>query len=148
MKSTATDGARGDRAGILIASLCFVHCIAGPVLLTFAGFTSLINLPEKFESVFLFGSAAMGVMALVPAYRKKHGRVSCLAMFGCGLLCLLMRRHIVLHGMSVERFGVCTGALLLVGAHVLNVRFSQRCQCCEEATCSMGEEGRVNPKCG
>src|SRR5579871_1813090 len=85
---------RSDRAGILIAFLCFVHCIAGPALLTLAGFASLISVSEKFESVFLLGSAAMGLLALVPAYRKKHGRKSCLALFGAGLLCLLLRRHI------------------------------------------------------
>jgi len=42
--STST---RGDKTGIVIASVCFVHCIAGPVLLSFAGFASLIGVSEK-----------------------------------------------------------------------------------------------------
>jgi len=49
------DTSRYDRKGMLIASLCLVHCIAGPVLLSFAGFASLINISEKLEPLFLLG---------------------------------------------------------------------------------------------
>jgi len=81
MNTSRFDGSRADRRGMLIASLCFVHCVAGPVLLSLAGLSSLISLSEKVEPLFLLGSATLGVIALVPAYRKKHGRVSCLAPF-------------------------------------------------------------------
>jgi len=77
---------------MLIAALCFVHCVAGPILLSFAGLASLIGVSERLEPAFLLGSAAMGSMALIPGYRKKHGRLSCLAMFSSGLLCLIVRR--------------------------------------------------------
>jgi MerC mercury resistance protein len=79
---------------MLIAALCFVHCVAGPVLLSFAGLASMIGISERLEPTFLLVSAAMGTMALVPGYRKKHGRQSCLAMFCAGLVVLLVRRHI------------------------------------------------------
>ena len=49
------DGSRADRRGMLIASLYFVHCIAGPILLSFAGLTALMNRSEKFEPLFLLG---------------------------------------------------------------------------------------------
>jgi hypothetical protein len=88
---------------MLLASLCFVHCVAGPILLTYAGFSSLIGVSERFEPLFLLGSAAIGVIAFVPAYRKKHGRKSCLVLFASGLLCLLLRRYIELLSISVER---------------------------------------------
>src|ERR1051326_3665778 len=131
MSKSSIDDSRADRTGVLIASLCFVHCVAGPVLLSFAGMASLVKVSERLEPLFLVGSAAMGAVALVPAYRKKHSRISCLAMFGSGFLCLLLRRHI---GWSVgfpEPAAVCAGAILIVGAHVLNLRFSRRCSCCE-----------------
>jgi hypothetical protein len=82
-----------DRTGILIAALCFIHCIAGPVLLSVAGLASLVGISERLEPLFLLGSLGMGTMALVPSYRKKHGRRSCLAMFCCGMLCLALRHH-------------------------------------------------------
>ena len=122
---------RADRRGILIASLCVVHCVAGPVLLSFAGLASLSGVSEKFEPLFLLGSATMGVMALVPAYRKKHGRLSCLALFGSGLLCLLLRHHIELRAIFIEPVAATVGASLIIGAHVLNLRFSRRCTCCD-----------------
>jgi MerC mercury resistance protein len=56
---------RADRFGMVVASLCFVHCIAGPVLLTLVGFRSLIHVSERFEYVFLLASAAMGLAALL-----------------------------------------------------------------------------------
>jgi len=137
-------GSRADRRGMLIASLCFVHCIAGPILLSFAGLASLISISERLEPLFLLGSASIGVIALVPAYRKKHGRVSCLAMFGTGLCCLLLRRHIGWRAIAFEPVAVAMGATLIIGAHVLNLRLSRRCQCCEhasDANCADAREG-------
>jgi hypothetical protein len=128
------DTSRYDRKGMLIASLCFVHCIAGPVLLSFAGLASLISVSEKLEPLFLLGSAAMGAIALVPAYRKKHGRMSCLAMFASGLLCLLVRHRIAWRATAIEPAAVAIGATLIAGAHALNLKFSSRCQCCEPAS--------------
>jgi hypothetical protein len=131
MNKSLFDGSRADRRGMLIASLCFVHCVAGPVLLSVAGLASLVNISEKLEPLFLLGSAAMGAIALVPSYRKKHGRVSCMALFGSGLLCLLVRHYIRWRDFSVEPVVAAIGASLIVGAHVLNLKFSRSCQCCE-----------------
>jgi hypothetical protein len=102
MNKSLFEGSRGDRTSMLIALLCFVHCVAGPVLLSVAGFASLIGISEKLEPLFLAGSAAMGVVALLPAYRKKHGRISCLALFAFGFLCLLLRHYIELRAIPVE----------------------------------------------
>ena len=131
MNMTPVDGSRNDRRGMLIASLCFAHCVAGPVLLSFAGFASLISVSEKLEPLFLAGSAAMGAMALVPGYRRKHGRISCLALFVFGFLCLLLRHRIVLRAIPVESIASALGASLIIGAHVMNLRFARRCPCCD-----------------
>ena len=135
------DGSGADRKGVLLASLCLVHCVAGPVLLSFAGFASLINVSEKFEPLFLLGSAAMGGIALVPAYRKKHGRIACLAMFGSGLLCLLLRRRFALGTIAIEPVAAAIGASLIIGAHLLNLRFSKRCGCCDPLSETVRKEG-------
>jgi len=94
---------------MLIAALCFVHCVAGPVLLSFAGLASLAGISEQVEPIFLLGSVLMGMIALVPAYRKKHGRITCLALFCAGFACLLLRRHVALRGISIE--AVATGVV-------------------------------------
>ena len=130
MKSAELDS-RADRRGMVIASLCFVHCIAGPILLSFAGLSSLLSFSEKLEPLFLLGSAAMGLMAFIPASRKKHGRKSCLALFASGLVCLLLRRHVALPVISIEPVATAIGLTLIIGAHALNLRYSRRCQCCD-----------------
>ena len=131
MKPSLSDCSRADRRGVLIASLCFVHCVAGPVLLSIAGLESLVNVSEKLEPLFLVGSAAMGASALVPAYRKKHGRLSCLALFGSGILCLLLRDHTGWRVIPTESILAALGVGLIICAHVLNLKFSQRCGCCD-----------------
>jgi MerC mercury resistance protein len=125
------DNPRNDRRGILIASLCFVHCIAGPILLSFAGLSSLLSVSEKLEPLFLLGSAAMGVIALVPGYRKRHGRKSCLALFASGLLCLFLRHHVDLPVVPVDPIATAIGLTLIIGAHALNLQYSRRCECCD-----------------
>jgi len=123
-------GSRGDRTGILIASVCFVHCIAGPVLLSVAGFASLIGISEKLEPLFLLGSLAMGIATLIPGYRRHHGRRSCLVMFCTGIACLLLRHHIP-SNLPIESIGAGIGVCFIAGAHILNLKFSKKCQCCE-----------------
>ena len=131
MKVSALHHSCADRRGMLLASLCFVHCVAGPVLLSFAGLSSLIGVSEKLEPLFLFGSAVMGAIAFVPAYRKKHRRKSCLALFAAGFFCLLLRRRIEVPAIPIELLGTALGAGLLISAHFLNLKFSKRCQCCD-----------------
>ena len=118
-----------DRKGILVAVGCLVHCVAGPLLLSVAGFASLIGLSEKMEPVLLLTSLAIGCATLLPAYRKKHGRLGCLVIFVCGVFCLVARHHIQLSFLA-ETLATTAGANLIIGAHVLNILFSKRCACC------------------
>jgi hypothetical protein len=103
--------------------------VAGPVLLSFAGFASLIGVSERLEPVLLLSSVALGAATLIPAYCKRHRRISCLAMFFGGVLCLIMRRYIE-WTIVPEAIAVALGAGLIVGAHALNLRFSRQCDCC------------------
>ena len=122
----------GDRAGVIVAILCFVHCIAGPALLAIAGFSSLIAVSERTELAFLFTSAAIGACVLFPAYKRRHGRISCLAMFICGICVMVVHRRV-----SDARFELLTaliGASLIGASHILNIRYSRRCDCCDYAS--------------
>ena len=110
---------------------------------------SLVNVSEKLEPLFLLGSAAMGVIALVPAYRKKHGRISCLALFASGFLCLLLRHYIEWQTIAIEPVASALGLSLIIAAHGLNLRFSRRCGCCdprsEAASCRGASTSVVRP---
>jgi MerC mercury resistance protein len=136
----------GDRKAMLLATLCFIHCVAGPVLLSFAGYSSLIAASERFEPVLLLSSLILGSAVLIPAYRRKHRRCSCLALFFSGLLCLVVFRR--LHWMMIpDAILTGIGVVLIIGAHALNMKFSRQCECCEpghsrEADC--GPNSRVS----
>ena len=133
MKKVAPAILSGDQKGILIAALCLIHCVAGPVLLSFAGFASLIGVSEKMEPLFVLSSFAIGTATLIPGYRHKHGRFSCLVLFFCGLLFLVVLRR--LRWLVVpEVIPTAVGAALLVGAHALNLKFSRQCECCRPSS--------------
>jgi hypothetical protein len=129
----------GDQKGMLVAAICFVHCVAGPALLTFAGLASLTGGSEKLEYVFLLSSITFGAATLIPTYRTKHRRLSCLALFSCGLLCLLVHRFISWTAVP-EMITVGVGATLIVGAHALNLKLSRKCQCCEPGVSTERQE--------
>jgi len=92
---------------------------------------SLGSFSEKIEPVFLLTSVAFGAAALIPAYRKRHGRLSCIVLFTCGIACLLLRKLIDFGGAIPEVIGTGIGAALIITSHALNMRFSKRCPCCE-----------------
>ena len=115
---------------MVVAVACLVHCVAGPVLLGFAGFASWIGLSERTEPVLLLTSLALGLATLLPGYRRKHGRRTCIVVFACGIVCLAARRWIHI-STAVEIAATAAGAGLIVGAHALNMRFSRSCICCE-----------------
>jgi hypothetical protein len=129
MKKASPAVLSGDRKGILVAALCLIHCVAGPVLLSYAGFASLMGVSEKMEPVFVLSSVAIGTATLIPGYRHKHGRFSCLALFFCGLLFLVVLRRF--NCLPVPETGLTgIGAGLIAGAHGLNLKFSRQCECC------------------
>ncbi|HEY1495460.1 MAG TPA: MerC domain-containing protein [Candidatus Solibacter sp.] len=130
MRNIITAISNRDGKAMLAAALCFVHCVAGPILLSLSGFSSLIGVSEKIEPIFLFSSFLLSVVSLVPGYRRRHGRLSCLALFIGGLLCLLLRSRLQ-SGMLTVPVVTGVGAALIVGSHALNLRYSKRCPCCE-----------------
>lgn len=131
MRKTITH-ALGDRAGVIVATLCFIHCVAGPAMIAFGGFSSLIAFSERTEILFMLASATIGTTVLLPGYRRRHRRRSCLAMFGSGMAALLAHRYA--HRGLAEPAMALTGTSLIIGAHILNHRYSRVCSCCESAS--------------
>ena len=130
VKFPAPDSPRSDRAGMLLAGACFVHCVAGPLLLSFAGLAGLTAGSERLEPAFLAGSVIIGTANLIPSFRKKHGRPVCLAMFLGGIVCLFLRRRLFSTSLPMEAAATGLGACLIIGAHALNLRFCHQCRCC------------------
>jgi uncharacterized membrane protein YfcA len=128
-----------DRVAILLAGACFVHCVAGPVLLSFAGLAGLTAISERFEPAFVVSSLVLGTASLIPSYRHKHRRLICLAMFFGGMLCLSVRSFLHLTVIPFEAIAVGLGACLIIGAHVMNLRLSRQCPCCSSSISTESE---------
>ncbi len=112
---------------------CFAHCVAGPVLLPVAGVGRIIGTSERLEGCFLTGSIVLGAANLIPSYRYRHRRLICLPIFLFGIILLGLRHRVKWNTVPVESIATGIGACLIVSGHVVNMRLSRRCQCCENA---------------
>lgn len=124
--SIANSGAPGpwlDRIGIGVSLTCAIHCIAAAVLAAAPAFaaTAAPGLGEQFEwaeSALLWAALAVGLLALLPAYRHSR-RPGPLVVFGVGLGCLLASR--TFEPASAEIAATVLGVALVAAAHVLNL---------------------------
>jgi hypothetical protein len=114
------------------------------LILAVAGYAGWIRTSEL-EPLFLGGSLVLGLANLIPGYRHRHGRISCLLLFGFGIATLALRRHLPLEGAPMEALMTAVGACLIVGAHTLNLRNGRRCECCEPAATDSESRERSEP---
>jgi hypothetical protein len=106
-----------DYGGALNAGLCLLHCLAGPLLLTWLGYQS--QLSEAWELGFLVVSGGLVVIA----GRQVNKRLRMLMAGLFGLLVLAWALHEWLPALEVIQHGAAIG---LIGAHFLNLRQHRR----------------------
>jgi MerC mercury resistance protein len=128
---TAKKGLRAvlDFVGIGLSLLCLVHCLALPVLISFAP-AILRGLPgdDVTHRSLAVGIGFVGLLAFHSGYRV-HRRRWVLAAFVTGLL--LVSSAAILGGAVLTDYGegaitIC-GGILLVTAHLFNHSFCRSC---------------------
>lgn len=127
--------AASDFVGIGLSLLCLVHCLALPMLISFA--PGILRGPPGDDVTHRSLAVAIGFVGFL-AFRsgyKVHGRRWVLAAFIAGLLLVLTAA--VLGDQALTAYGeaamtVC-GGLLLVTAHFFNRSF---CRSCIARACS------------
>jgi hypothetical protein len=86
-----------------------------PLLLATAAASGLTWLFEEgFEWAFVASSAVIGCASLFPAYRHVHRKKACLALFGAGVVIILMGR-LAETGLPDTPFVVFGAALIVAG---------------------------------
>ncbi|MFC6438748.1 MerC domain-containing protein [Bowmanella sp. JS7-9] len=119
-----------DRFGIWISSLCALHCLLLPVLLPILPLIGASIFAEVwFERTILTLSLLVGSWALISGYSRFHRQAYPLGLLLAGGLIYWNKD---MFGESMEPFTIAVGALLLITAHVSNLRLCNRCQDCEE----------------
>lgn len=132
--------ARGfaDRLGIGVSLTCAVHCAAvGALSLVPSLLGGASEALEAFEMPLLLAALAIGLLALVPAYRREHHRPQPLALFGLGAASLLGSRFVA---ETVELGATVTGIACVAGAHLWNLHACGRCHATE---CEDGRRDHV-----
>jgi hypothetical protein len=119
-----------DRLGMAASLACGVHCVAAPLALgLLAAYPIEWAFSQASEAAMLLLTAGLAAASLIPSYRNRHRRKSCLGMFGVGLLMLVLAK-LALHGGSLEPVFLAGGAGLIAGAHVANLHFCRSCRNC------------------
>ena len=132
MKTSSESSIRRlDGAGMAVSAICAVHCVLMPLIvgsLAAAGTGWLRN--EALEWLILISSIIIGLRALLPAIRHRHGKKRCLWLFSGGIVSILLGR-LVAGGSLPEIPFVIFGATLVISAHATNHYFCARCRGCD-----------------
>ncbi|OUJ73266.1 MerC domain-containing protein [Hymenobacter crusticola] len=107
-----------DYGGILNSSLCLLHCVAGPLLVTFWGVHH--HPTAQWERVFLLAS---GLLVMLATWRMSATRLR-IALWGFFTLFVgasLWEGHYP--WLEIVQYGASAG---LIGTHLLNMRYCRR----------------------
>lgn len=123
-----------DRTGILVATLCLIHCLAFPLLVVLLPATKSIFHNEIFELIIFSLGIVVGSISFFTSY-KKHGIIQpmFIGLIGVGFLMMSLASSFT-HSHSETQFSYYTilgGTLLIIG-HLWNIR---ACACYCEKTC-------------
>jgi hypothetical protein len=121
-----------DKLGIWASTLCVVHCVVTPVLISVSAvFAHLIPGEEKTHRTLAIGVAALGAIALVKGFRT-HGRRRILGLMVLGLGFIFAGAfygdRLPSHGYEVAV--TMTGSALMIWAHRMNHTFCSDCRRC------------------
>jgi len=120
-----------DQIGIWTSSLCVIHCLLTPVVLSLSA-VSVHFLPseERTHRTLAVAIAALGAAALVRGYRNhRSSRVLLLMLVGLAFIFGGAWWGDRLPSHSVEVLVTLTGSGFMIAAHKLNHTFCRHCSC-------------------
>lgn len=121
-----------DRAGIAASALCFLHCLAAPVLLSLSAvYAHLLPSEEATHRTLAVGVTLIGVIALGFGYRRHKKRIS-LAIAGAGVALIFFGAFYgdLLPSHWQEVVITLAGSCCMIAAHRLNHTFCNSCKSC------------------
>ncbi|EWH08447.1 MerC-like membrane protein [Catenovulum agarivorans DS-2] len=117
-----------DKVGVAATSLCALHCIFLPVLLPLLPLLGLsVVAEETFEHFVLAASMLIGFIALFTGFHRYHRKLY--PFYSLALGGFVYASKDVL-GEAYEPLVVTVGAILIILAHILNMRLCKSCRSC------------------
>jgi hypothetical protein len=122
-----------DRAGVMMSTLCAIHCLAGAVLAGVSSVAPVLS-DRRLELAFTVSAIAIAFVALIRAARRHKSRTPAM-IAALGVASLVLARVGVVDAEALEVTLSIAGGVLLVSAHVINLRECRRVDsCCAVAT--------------
>lgn len=121
-----------DSLGIWTSSLCVVHCLLTPVVLSLSAVSAhFIPSEEWVHRSLAFVIAALGGIALLKGYRL-HRRRRVLALMGLGLALIFGTAYFGdrLPSHAAEVCVTLAGSAFMIAAHRFNHTFCRNCRDC------------------
>ncbi|MBB5316645.1 MerC domain-containing protein [Tunturibacter empetritectus] len=120
-----------DQIGVWTSTLCVVHCLLTPVVLSLSAVSAhFLPSEEKTHRTLAVAIAALGAIALVKGYRR-HRSWRVLALMAVGLAFIFggafWGDHLASHG--VEVLVTLIGSGFMIAAHRTNHTFCRDCSC-------------------
>jgi uncharacterized membrane protein YozB (DUF420 family) len=125
-----------DRVGVWASTVCVVHCLLTPVLLSMSVvFVHFLPSEERVHRSLALLIALVGAIALVRGFRT-HQRTRVLYLMAAGLACIFFAAfygdRLPSHWAEV---GITfAGSFLMISAHRLNHTFCMECSCASRQT--------------
>jgi hypothetical protein len=118
-----------DRLGVWLTSLCALHCLLLPILIPLVPLIASSFVADVwFERVILSASILVGFAALFIGFHKYHRQLYPTYSLVLGAL-IYWNKH--MFGEAYEPITIGVGALLIILAHVANLRLCKKCKECE-----------------
>jgi phage terminase large subunit-like protein len=120
-----------DRLGVWTSSLCVIHCILTPVLISSSAVLAhFLPAEERVHRSLALLVALFGAIALLFGFRK-HGRRRILILMSAGLSCIAAAAWFgdKLPSHVYEVAITMVGSTLMITAHRLNHTFCRSCEC-------------------
>lgn len=123
------NNSRLNRFGMWLTSVCALHCLLLPVLIPLAPLiASNFVASEWFERGILSFSILIGFAALFIGFHQYHRQLYPIYSLVLGAL-IYWNKH--MFGEAYEPITIAVGALLIIAAHVANLRLCKKCKTCE-----------------
>ena len=120
-----------DRLGIWASTLCIVHCIVTPVVLSLSVVSAhFLPSEERTHRTLALLIAMLGVFALIKGYRR-HRRLRVVLFMGVGLTSIFAGAYWGdrLPSHVTEVVITFVGSCFMIAAHRLNHTFCKDCKC-------------------
>jgi len=123
-----------DRIGITATSLCALHCILLPVILPALPLLGISFLADHaWEHVFLIVTAILGSIAMFSGFKRYHRKLYPFYLLALGVI-IYWQKHDFSE--AVQPYFIVIGALLIVSAHLINLKLCNDCKQCTDEGCS------------